>query len=76
MPPQHVSDKNQNAVKPEGEAATSFLTPAGVRLLWSIIPRDLTPSLGEITPTPLSEVVSHNKPLDLRLLELARVLAK
>jgi len=31
---------------------------------------------GEITPTPLSEVVSHNKPLDLRLLELARVLAK
>ena len=31
---------------------------------------------GEITATPLAEVVAKKKPLDLRLLELARVLAK
>ena len=31
---------------------------------------------GEITPTPLADVVAHDKQLDLRLLELARVLAK
>jgi 6-phosphofructokinase 1 len=31
---------------------------------------------GEITATPLAEVVANKKPLDLRLLELARVLAK
>jgi 6-phosphofructokinase 1 len=31
---------------------------------------------GEISTTPLGEVVDHKKPLDLRLLELAHVLAK
>jgi len=31
---------------------------------------------GEIVATPLAEVVANQKPLDLRLLELARVLAK
>jgi 6-phosphofructokinase 1 len=31
---------------------------------------------GEIAATPLAEVVSHKKSLDLKLLELARVLAK
>ncbi|MGA9352001.1 MAG: 6-phosphofructokinase [Anaerolineae bacterium] len=31
---------------------------------------------GEMAATPLSEVVANKKPLDLRLLELARVLAK
>lgn len=31
---------------------------------------------GEIATTPLAEVVANKKPLDLRLLELARVLAK
>ncbi len=31
---------------------------------------------GEIVATPLAEVVANKKPLDLRLLELARVLAK
>ena len=31
---------------------------------------------GEIAATPLAEVVANKKPLDLRLLELARVLAK
>jgi len=31
---------------------------------------------GEVATTPLSEVVSHKKPLDLKLLELAHVLAK
>ncbi len=31
---------------------------------------------GEIGTTPLSEVAHHKKPLDLRLLELARVLAR
>lgn len=31
---------------------------------------------GEIATTPLAEVVARKKPLDLRLLELARVLAK
>ena len=31
---------------------------------------------GEITVTPLAEVVANEKPLNLRLLELARVLAK
>jgi 6-phosphofructokinase 1 len=31
---------------------------------------------GEIAATPLAEVVANQKPLDLRLLELARVLAK
>jgi 6-phosphofructokinase 1 len=31
---------------------------------------------GEITATPLAEVVTHKKPLDVHLLELARVLAK
>ena len=31
---------------------------------------------GEIRPTPLDEVVSHHKPLDLELFELARVLAQ
>ncbi len=31
---------------------------------------------GEITATPLAEVASNKKPLDLRLLELARMLVK
>jgi len=31
---------------------------------------------GEMAATPLAEVVANKKPLDLRLLELARVLAK
>jgi len=31
---------------------------------------------GEITPTPLAEAVANKKPLDMRLLELAHVLAK
>ena len=31
---------------------------------------------GETTATPLTEVVSNKKPLDLRLLELARMLAR
>jgi len=31
---------------------------------------------GEIASTPLTEVVTHKKPLDLRLLELARMLAR
>ena len=31
---------------------------------------------GEIAATPLAEVVANKKPLDQRLLELARVLAK
>jgi hypothetical protein len=30
----------------------------------------------EIVATSLAEVVAHKKPIDLRLLELARVLAK
>jgi 6-phosphofructokinase 1 len=30
----------------------------------------------EITATPLTEVVTNKKPLDLRLLELARMLAR
>jgi 6-phosphofructokinase 1 len=31
---------------------------------------------GEIAATPLAEVVTNKKPLDLKLLELARALAK
>jgi 6-phosphofructokinase 1 len=31
---------------------------------------------GEIIATPLTEVVTKKKPLDLRLLELARMLAR
>ena len=31
---------------------------------------------GEITTTPLAEVVSNRKPLDLTLFELARILAR
>ncbi|MCL4860243.1 MAG: 6-phosphofructokinase, partial [Caldilineaceae bacterium] len=31
---------------------------------------------GEVLPTPLAEVVAGRKPLDLRLFELARVLAR
>jgi hypothetical protein len=31
---------------------------------------------GEVTTTPLAEVVGRQKPVDLRLLKLIRVLAK
>jgi len=31
---------------------------------------------GQVTPTPLAEVVANKKTLDLNLLKLARVLAK
>jgi 6-phosphofructokinase 1 len=52
-----------------GAAATEHLARGEHGLLMGLLK-------GEIAATPLVEVVSNKKPLDLRLLELARVLAK
>jgi 6-phosphofructokinase 1 len=52
-----------------GAAAVEFLEEGKTGALAGI-------NKGEITATPLSEVIIGKKPLDLRLLELARVLAK
>jgi 6-phosphofructokinase 1 len=52
-----------------GAAAVERLAAGGHGLLLGLVK-------GEITPTPLAEVVASQKALDLRLLELARVLAR
>ncbi|MFH0769186.1 MAG: ATP-dependent 6-phosphofructokinase [Chloroflexota bacterium] len=52
-----------------GAAATEHLAQGEHDIMVGLIK-------GEIITTPLAEVVSKKKPLDLRLLELARVLAK
>jgi len=52
-----------------GAAATDHLAREQTGVLVGLIK-------GEITATPLAEVVASRKPLDLRLFELARVLAK
>jgi 6-phosphofructokinase 1 len=52
-----------------GAAATEHLAQGEHGLLIGLLK-------GEVTATPLAEVVANKKPLDLRLLELARVLAK
>jgi len=52
-----------------GAAATEHLARGEHGVLLGLIK-------GEITPTPLVDVVANKKQLDLRLLELARVLAK
>jgi 6-phosphofructokinase 1 len=52
-----------------GAAATEYLERGEHGILVGLL-------RGEIIATPLSEVVAGKKPLDLRLLELARVLAK
>lgn len=52
-----------------GAAATEHLARGEHGLLVSLLK-------GEIAATPLAEVVANKKPLDLRLLELAQVLAK
>jgi 6-phosphofructokinase 1 len=52
-----------------GAAATEHLARGEHGLLMGLLK-------GEIAATPLAEVVANKKPLDLRLLELARVLAK
>jgi 6-phosphofructokinase 1 len=52
-----------------GAAATEHLARGEHGILLGLIK-------GEITPTPLVDVVANKKQLDLRLLELARVLAK
>ena len=52
-----------------GAAATDHLVRGEHGLLVGLLK-------GEITATPLAEVVANRKPLDLRLLELARVLAE
>jgi 6-phosphofructokinase 1 len=52
-----------------GAAATERLARGEHGLLMGLL-------RGEITATPLAEVVTHKKPLDVQLLELARVLAK
>ncbi len=52
-----------------GAAATEHLAQGKHGILMGLIK-------GEIVATPLAEVVANQKPLDLRLLELARVLAK
>jgi len=52
-----------------GAAATEHLARGKHGLLMGLLK-------GEIAATPLAEVVANKKPLDLRLLELARVLAK
>ena len=52
-----------------GAAATDFLARREYGVLLGLIQ-------GEVSATPLSEVAANPKPLDLRLLELARVLAK
>ena len=49
------------------------------RLLWLGLPEriPISPRVGVVdTLKPLAEVVANKKPLDQRLLELARVLAK
>jgi len=52
-----------------GAAATKHLARGEHGLLVGLLE-------GEIVATPLAEVVANKKPLDLRLLELAKVLAK
>ncbi len=52
-----------------GAAATEHLARGEHGVLMGLLK-------GEIAATPLAEVVANKKPLDLRLLELARVLAK
>jgi 6-phosphofructokinase 1 len=52
-----------------GAAAIEHLTRGEYGVLMGLLK-------GEIEATPLAEVVANKKPLDLRLLELARVLAK
>ncbi|MFQ5795338.1 MAG: ATP-dependent 6-phosphofructokinase [Candidatus Bipolaricaulia bacterium] len=52
-----------------GTAATEHLAQGGYGVLMGLLK-------GEIATTPLAEVIANKKPLDLRLLELARVLAK
>jgi 6-phosphofructokinase 1 len=52
-----------------GAAATEHLARGGHGVLIGLLK-------GEIAATPLAEVVANEKPLDLELLELARVLAK
>jgi 6-phosphofructokinase 1 len=52
-----------------GAAATEHLAQGEHGLLVGLLK-------GEIAATPLAEVVANKKPLDMRLLELARVLAK
>jgi len=52
-----------------GAAATEHLARGGHGVLMGLLK-------GEIAATPLAEVVANEKPLDLELLELARVLAK
>lgn len=52
-----------------GAAATEQLAKGAQGVLVGMIK-------GEVETTPLAEVVSHKKPLDLRLLELAHVLAR
>jgi len=52
-----------------GAAATEHLARGEHGILLGLIK-------GEVTPTPLVDVVANKKQLDLRLLELARVLAK
>jgi len=52
-----------------GAAATEHLAKGEHAILLGLIK-------GEITPTPLADVVANKKQLDLRLLELAQVLAK
>jgi 6-phosphofructokinase 1 len=52
-----------------GAAATEHLARGAHGILVGLLK-------GEIAATPLAEVVANKKPLDLKLLELARVLAK
>jgi 6-phosphofructokinase 1 len=52
-----------------GAAATEYLARGEYGILVGLL-------RGEIVATPLAEVVAGKKPLDLRLLELARVLAQ
>jgi 6-phosphofructokinase 1 len=52
-----------------GAAATEQLAAGGQGVLMGLLK-------GEIAATPLDEVTANKKPLDLHLLELARVLAK
>ena len=52
-----------------GAAATEQLAGGAQGMLVGMV-------RGEVATTPLAEVVAHKKPLDLRLLELAHVLAK
>ena len=52
-----------------GAAATEYLAQGEHGVLVGLLK-------GEVAATPLAEVVANKKPLDLRLLELARVLAK